>query len=80
MLGVGLLQLILYRSVFGLRLRAVGDKPQAARALGVSVPAVRMAAVLSGLLTAVGGSTWSSISGSSSPSCPEEEGFSPWRR
>jgi len=46
----------LYRSVFGLRLRAVGERPQAARALGVSVLAVRLSAVaLSGLLTAVGG-------------------------
>jgi simple sugar transport system permease protein len=55
-LSVGLLHGMLYRSVFGLRLRAVGDKPQAARALGVSVLSVRMRAVLlSGLLTAVGG-------------------------
>lgn len=54
--SVGLLHFLLYRSVFGLRLRAVGDKPQAARALGVSVLAVRLRAVLlSGLLTAVGG-------------------------
>ncbi len=46
----------LYKSVLGLRLRAVGERPQAARALGVSVLAVRMYAVaLSGLLTAVGG-------------------------
>jgi ABC-type uncharacterized transport system permease subunit len=46
----------LYHSVLGLRLRAVGERPEAARALGVSVPAVRMYAVaLSGLLTAVGG-------------------------
>ena len=55
-LSVGLLHFLLYRSVFGLRLRAVGDKPQAARALGVSVRKVRLWAVLlSGLLTAVGG-------------------------
>ena len=54
--SVGLLHFLLYRSVFGLRLRAVGDKPQAARALGVSVLKVRLGAVLlSGLLTAVGG-------------------------
>lgn len=54
--AVGLLHFMLYRSVFGLRLRAVGDKPQAARALGVSVLGVRLWAVLlSGLLTAVGG-------------------------
>ena len=46
----------LYQSVLGLRLRAVGERPQAARALGVSVLRVRIIAVaLSGLLTAVGG-------------------------
>jgi len=51
-----LLHVGLYHSVFGLRLRAVGERPQAARALGISVLAVRMYAVaLSGLLTAVGG-------------------------
>jgi simple sugar transport system permease protein len=55
-LGVLLLHLLLYHSVLGLRLRAVGDKPQAARALGVSVLGVRLFAVLlSGLLTAIGG-------------------------
>ncbi len=55
-LSVALLHFLLYRSVFGLRLRAVGDKPQATRALGVSVLKVRLSAVLlSGLLTAVGG-------------------------
>jgi simple sugar transport system permease protein len=54
--SVGLLHFFMYRSVFGLRLRAVGDKPQAARSLGVSVLGVRLGAVLlSGLLTAVGG-------------------------
>ena len=42
--------------MFGLRLRAVGDKPAAAQALSVSVLRVRFWAVLlSGLLTAVGG-------------------------
>lgn len=46
----------LYRSVLGLRLRAVGDQPAAARTLGVSVLRVRLVAVLlSGLLSAVGG-------------------------
>ena len=46
----------LYHSVLGLRLRAVGERPQAARALSVSVLRVRLYAVLlSGLLTAVGG-------------------------
>lgn len=51
-----LVHVALYGSVLGLRLRAVGERPQAARALGVSVAAIRMYAVaISGLLTAVGG-------------------------
>jgi len=58
-LTLGLLLVVhfgLYSSVLGLRLRAVGERPQAARALGVSVLRVRVIAVLlSGLLTAVGG-------------------------
>lgn len=50
------LHVLLYSSVFGLRLRSVGEHPQAARALGVSVLNVRVAAVLlSGLLTSIGG-------------------------
>ena len=51
-----LLHGLIYYSVLGLRLRAVGDKPAAAQALSVSVLSVRMWAVgLSGLLTALGG-------------------------
>ncbi|MBP8196308.1 MAG: ABC transporter permease [Deltaproteobacteria bacterium] len=43
-------------SVLGLRLRAVGDKPEAAQALSVSVLQVRLWAVgLSGLLVSLGG-------------------------
>ena len=53
---IAVLHVAIYYSVFGLRLRAVGERPQAARALGVSVLQVRVAAVaLSGLLTAIGG-------------------------
>lgn len=56
LLSIGLLQLLLYRTVFGLRLRSAGEKPQAGYALGVPVVPVRFCAVLlSGLLTAVGG-------------------------
>jgi simple sugar transport system permease protein len=55
-LAVLLLHALLYRSVLGLRLRAVGEKPEAARALGISVLRVRLTAVLlSGLLTSIGG-------------------------
>jgi simple sugar transport system permease protein len=51
-----LLDLLLRESVLGLRLRAVGEHPQAARSLGISVLRVRLLAVLlSGGLTALGG-------------------------
>ncbi|MCA1631933.1 MAG: ABC transporter permease [Acidobacteria bacterium] len=47
---------VLYRTPFGLRLRAVGENPEAADAAGVSVTQMRYSAVLiSGALAAVGG-------------------------
>jgi ABC-type uncharacterized transport system permease subunit len=47
---------LLYRTPFGLRLRAVGENPEAADTAGVSVSRVRYAAVLaSGALAAIGG-------------------------
>ncbi len=39
-------QWLLFRSVFGLRLRAVGERPEAAATLGLSVPFYRTAGVL----------------------------------
>ena len=47
---------LVYRTPFGLRLRAAGEKPEAALSVGVPVARVRWAAVaLSGVLAALGG-------------------------
>ena len=47
-------------TAWGLRLRAVGEKPQAVAAVGVSVAALRLQAVLlSGALAGLGGATLS---------------------
>ncbi|HEV7672312.1 MAG TPA: ABC transporter permease [Thermoanaerobaculia bacterium] len=53
---VPILTLVLARTRFGLRLRAVGENPAAADAAGVSVVRIRtLAVVLSGALAAIGG-------------------------
>jgi simple sugar transport system permease protein len=60
---------ILYRTRFGLHLRACGDNPQAVDAAGINVARVRLVAVMiSGLLSGVGGMCFAySISTNVSP-------------
>ncbi|MDE1990964.1 MAG: ABC transporter permease [Rhizobiaceae bacterium] len=56
LLATPMLSLLLYRTRFGLRLRAVGENPDAALAAGVSVKRLQYAALLfSGLLAGLGG-------------------------
>ncbi|RAL26486.1 ABC transporter permease [Thermoflavimicrobium daqui] len=57
--------IILYKTTFGMRLRAVGEHPHAAETAGISVIAMRYTAVLiSGALAAIGGACLSISIGS----------------
>jgi simple sugar transport system permease protein len=56
LLAVPAVAFLVHRTAFGLRVRAAGEKPEAAVSLGVPVGRVRYAAVaLSGVLAALGG-------------------------
>lgn len=56
LLATPVIAFALYRTAFGLRVRAAGEKPDAAESVGVSVTRVRYVAVaLSGILAALGG-------------------------
>lgn len=56
LIAIPLVGWVLYRTPFGLRMRAVGEHPAAAVAGGISVTRVRyMAAIISGVLAGLGG-------------------------
>ncbi len=56
LLAVAVGHVVLYRSRFGLRLRAVGEHPEAAESVGISVTRTRVwGVVISGILAGVGG-------------------------
>ena len=55
-MGGGIGQWLLFRTVFGLRLRSVGERPEAAATLGLSVPLYRWSGLLiSGALAGLAG-------------------------
>ncbi len=57
---VFVLHFVFYRTTWGLKLRAVGEKPRAADSLGVSVNRIRfLSVVISGALAGVGGAVLS---------------------
>ncbi len=68
---------VLFKTRFGLRLRSVGENPQAADTLGINVYAYRWAGVLiSGVLGGVGGAIYAqAISGNFSVSTIVGQGF-----
>jgi simple sugar transport system permease protein len=74
---VPLLTLFLFRTRWGLRLRAVGEKPRAADTVGVPVRSIRYVAVVaSGMLAALGGAYLSvAFVGSFSQNMTEGRGF-----
>lgn len=68
---------VIYKTPFGLRLRAVGEHPMAADTMGVNVTKMRyIAVILSGALAGIGGAVYSqSISGEFSHTTINGQGF-----
>ena len=68
---------VIYKTPFGLRLRAVGEHPMAADTMGVNVTKMRyMAVMLSGALAGIGGAVYAlSITNQFSQSTIEGQGF-----
>jgi ABC-type uncharacterized transport system permease subunit len=77
LLLVPVLGVFLFRTRWGLRLRAVGEKPRAADTVGLPVIRIRyVAVVVSGMLAALGGAYLSvGFVGSFSPDMTEGRGF-----
>lgn len=68
---------VIYKTPFGLRLRAVGEHPMAADTMGVNVTKMRyIAVILSGALAGIGGAVYSqAISGEFSHTTINGQGF-----
>ena len=77
LLLVPALAVFLFRTRWGLRLRAVGEKPRAADTVGLPVLRIRYVAVVGpGMFAALGGAYLSvASSGSFSPNMTEGKGF-----
>lgn len=77
LLLVPLLAVFLFRTRWGLRLRAVGEKPRAADTVGLPVLRIRyLAVVVSGMFAALGGAYLSvAFVGSFTPNMTEGRGF-----
>ena len=69
--------MFLFRTRWGLRLRAVGEKPRAADTVGLPVLRIRyIAVIVSGMLAALGGAYLSvAFVGSFTPNMTEGKGF-----